>query len=194
MSRTLGERIRAARNHRGMEQADLGRALGQRDGTTVSKWENDDRRPSSDALLAIVKALRVNGHWLLTGEGAPDSPAADLGATLEEIRALVLPGGGIPVGSFAELVAFAEDVRIANRGAAPLTWLSLAVCAAKEWTARGELQLSPTERRFWEAYVATVAGEAELPAPNPEELERAVGLGFPPGTTRSGSEKTEVGT
>lgn len=89
MSQTLGGRILWARERRGLEQAVLGRALGQRDGTTISKWEHDERRPSADALVAVVRALEVNAHWLLTGEGEPWALPGEADRVLARVRALV---------------------------------------------------------------------------------------------------------
>ncbi len=36
---------------------------------TISEWETDAKAPSFESLVAIVRALDLDGHWLLTGEG-----------------------------------------------------------------------------------------------------------------------------
>lgn len=65
------ERLRLVLEDRAMTQADLARELGV--GTaTVSEWFTRGRVPSGDVMLRLPHALRVSGHWLLTGEGAKD--------------------------------------------------------------------------------------------------------------------------
>lgn len=73
------ERVRQAWSATGMSQKALARLL-KTDQATVNLWLSDagDTAPSAGWLTALTKALRVSGHWLLTGEGsktAPDEPA-----------------------------------------------------------------------------------------------------------------------
>ncbi|MBA4159362.1 MAG: helix-turn-helix transcriptional regulator [Gemmatimonadetes bacterium] len=62
------ERLRQCLDDRGMSQADLARELGV-GVATVSEWFTRGRVPNGDVMLRLPEALRVNGHWLLTGEG-----------------------------------------------------------------------------------------------------------------------------
>jgi transcriptional regulator with XRE-family HTH domain len=62
------ERLRQVLDDRGMSQADLARDLGV-GVATVSEWFTRGRVPNGDVLLRLPHSLRVNGHWLLTGEG-----------------------------------------------------------------------------------------------------------------------------
>lgn len=61
-------RLRLVLSDRGMSQADLARELGV-GVATVSEWFTRGRVPNGDVMLRLPQALRVNGHWLLTGEG-----------------------------------------------------------------------------------------------------------------------------
>jgi len=63
------ERLRQCLDDRSMSQADLARELGV-GVATVSEWFTRGRVPSGDVMLRLPQVLRVNGHWLLTGEGS----------------------------------------------------------------------------------------------------------------------------
>jgi transcriptional regulator with XRE-family HTH domain len=71
------ERLRQGLDERGMSQADLARELNV-GVATVSEWFTRGRVPNGDVMLRLPGALRVNGHWLLTGEG-PSHREASLG-------------------------------------------------------------------------------------------------------------------
>jgi transcriptional regulator with XRE-family HTH domain len=62
------ERLRQVLADRGLSQADLARELNV-GVATVSEWFTRGRVPNGDVMLRLPGALRVNGHWLLTGEG-----------------------------------------------------------------------------------------------------------------------------
>jgi transcriptional regulator with XRE-family HTH domain len=62
------ERLRQVLDDRAMSQADLARELGV-GVATVSEWFTRGRVPNGDVMLRLPAALKVNGHWLLTGEG-----------------------------------------------------------------------------------------------------------------------------
>lgn len=65
------ERLRQVLDDREMSQADLARELGV-GVATVSEWFTRGRVPNGDVMLRLPYTLRVNGHWLLTGEGPRD--------------------------------------------------------------------------------------------------------------------------
>jgi transcriptional regulator with XRE-family HTH domain len=72
------ERLRQVLGDREMSQADLARELGV-GVATVSEWFTRGRVPSGDVMLRLPRALAVNGHWLLTGEGPRDlDPGAEM--------------------------------------------------------------------------------------------------------------------
>lgn len=73
------ERLRQVLDDREMSQADLARDVGV-GVATVSEWFTRGRVPNGDVMLRLPGALKVSGHWLLTGEGPRElelSPAGD---------------------------------------------------------------------------------------------------------------------
>lgn len=67
MANTLGERIRAERQARGMTLTELGRRAGVSPGMLSDLEQN--RSKGSTRLHEIAKALQVNPHWLAAGSG-----------------------------------------------------------------------------------------------------------------------------
>lgn len=65
---TLGDRLRKARVHNGLDQSEMARKLGVAQ-TAVAKWEADQRRPRD--LLAVVdhwaEITGVPREWLMFG-------------------------------------------------------------------------------------------------------------------------------
>jgi transcriptional regulator with XRE-family HTH domain len=89
---TLGDRLAAAREKQGFDQAGLARKLGVRD-TTVAQWEADASEPRSNRVQMLAGLLGVSLRWLLTGEGDgvedPDNtsrPDPHIAAILSELR------------------------------------------------------------------------------------------------------------
>ena len=56
--RTIGKRIKTAREAAGLSQPELGERLG-RSTTTVYRWEKDRTEPSVKTLCKVAAALRV---------------------------------------------------------------------------------------------------------------------------------------
>ena len=72
---TIGERIKAAREARGLSQADLAKELGFQSATAISLIENNERGVSMEVLNALSGVLHRNTQYFLTGE---DSKPVDL--------------------------------------------------------------------------------------------------------------------
>lgn len=69
MSLTFGERVVLARKRAKLSQEALGEAVNVHR-NTVAGWEGPAATmPDGDAMVQLPAALRVSGHWLLTGEG-----------------------------------------------------------------------------------------------------------------------------
>lgn len=66
---TLGERLRKARNHAGMEQVELADALGVAR-NTISNYETDRRHPSKALIRYWAEVCGVSNDWLVDGDGA----------------------------------------------------------------------------------------------------------------------------
>lgn len=107
---TFGERLRAAREKRGLDQEQLGEKLGHKDGTQVSRWESDARAPRLHQVVALVEVLGIDGGWLLTGEGRPEPRRpGEAEARLEAVE-LVL-GGQVDPADVIELATVDEGER-----------------------------------------------------------------------------------
>jgi hypothetical protein len=65
------DRLRELLEDRDMTQSELARGLEVGE-ATVSEWFTRGRVPQGDVFLRLPWLLRVNGHWLLTGEGPRD--------------------------------------------------------------------------------------------------------------------------
>lgn len=84
---TLAKRVKAARARlEGMRQEDLAIASGLKQGD-ISKIENG-KILKTTGLVALARALRVDAHWLATGEGAmlPITGWPGTRLTIEEIH------------------------------------------------------------------------------------------------------------
>ncbi|MEM8959537.1 MAG: helix-turn-helix domain-containing protein [Pseudomonadota bacterium] len=91
---TFGDRMARARDHAGMDQAQLARRLGVK-ASTVRNWEADRSEPRANRLQMLSGLWGVSIIWLLSGEGegvpdvtATDIDAADLTDLLAELRDL----------------------------------------------------------------------------------------------------------
>lgn len=86
--RSLGTRIRQAREAKGLSQDQLGDAVGPVTREAVSLWEADKTRPRDHRLEQIAAVLAVSYEWLRTGKEPPDS------ATLAQEAAAILAQAG----------------------------------------------------------------------------------------------------
>ncbi len=100
---TFGDRLAAAREHRGLSRPDLARRLGVK-AETVDAWEEDLSEPRANRLNMLAELLGVSLPWLLSGEGVGVAP----------------PGEGLGPDEIAPMLAEmrqirAEMLRFANR-------------------------------------------------------------------------------
>ena len=65
---TFGDRVAAARDAAGMNQATLARRLGVHL-ATLRSWENDMSEPRANRLSMLAGLLNVSMMWLINGEG-----------------------------------------------------------------------------------------------------------------------------
>ncbi|TVP71805.1 MAG: XRE family transcriptional regulator [Rhodobacteraceae bacterium] len=89
---TFGDRLTAAREAQGLDQATLARRLGVKL-KTIEGWENDSSEPRANKLQMVAGLLNVSIRWLLTGEGeglsepaTEEELAADAAALLADLR------------------------------------------------------------------------------------------------------------
>ncbi len=72
---TLGDRLAKAREHAGIEQAELADRL-LRSRATISNYENDVTRPADRVVRAWAEACGVDYAWLV-GDDQPAAADAD---------------------------------------------------------------------------------------------------------------------
>lgn len=99
MKKQIAERIRMARQHAGMTQAEAAMSLGV-DKSAVAHWERGATVPTNANFCGMARAYGVDHQWLATGEGdmhrhlrLDDMPAARLecfALTESEERILLL--------------------------------------------------------------------------------------------------------
>ncbi|MGB8452776.1 MAG: helix-turn-helix transcriptional regulator [Anaerocolumna sp.] len=65
---TIGERIRAIRKDKGMNQNDFGAKIGLAS-NTITNYETDRRNPSNQVIELICREFNVSEIWLRTGKG-----------------------------------------------------------------------------------------------------------------------------
>ena len=65
---TFGDRLALAREHAGMDQAQLARRLGVKFQTLLN-WETDRAEPRANRLQMLAGLLNVSMVWLMTGDG-----------------------------------------------------------------------------------------------------------------------------
>lgn len=90
---TFGDRLAAAREAAGMDQATLAKRLGIKV-KSLKNWENDASDPRANKVQMLAGMLNVSMIWLMTGEGEgvsdpDDDPiSADVNSVLAEMRSL----------------------------------------------------------------------------------------------------------
>lgn len=76
-NKEIGKRIREARTAKGIKQKKFAEQLGLHS-ASLSKIESGEVYTSVEILLKINSFLGVNLHWILTGEGTPETPAGGI--------------------------------------------------------------------------------------------------------------------
>lgn len=90
---TLGERIRHIRKKLRLNQAQFAAALGIKSGTSVSKYEDDQRRPGKNVLQEIARLGNVSVDRLLDlAAGKPREESGETTLSLSTGRACPLNG------------------------------------------------------------------------------------------------------
>ncbi|GAA0346889.1 hypothetical protein GCM10008931_42700 [Oceanobacillus oncorhynchi subsp. oncorhynchi] len=64
---TIGERINYLRNQKGISMSDLAKAI-ESNSSAISAWENNQKNPSTNSVIAMAEYFNVSLDWLLKGE------------------------------------------------------------------------------------------------------------------------------
>lgn len=85
---TIGDRIRKAREAKGLKQPQLSDAAGVSKGT-ISMWETGVTNPRGQNLYNVAKVLGVSSEYLLTGKEPDDDGAPKTDPAIEEMTQLL---------------------------------------------------------------------------------------------------------
>jgi repressor LexA len=126
MKNSIGDRLREAREMKGLEQSTLADKIDVAT-RTVQRWEKGEQVPDGMMITAIAKATGIQPSWLLTGEGEhfsivsrPGNLYSLQGAARKRTKLVELPLlSSVPAGKVATIfhpdytddVVTTEDVR-----------------------------------------------------------------------------------
>lgn len=81
---TLGERLRIARERKGLTQIQV-KEKTNINNKTLSGYENNVSEPDTRTLVALAELYEVSYKWLLTGEGKIDNESSDWDSKLPDL-------------------------------------------------------------------------------------------------------------
>ncbi len=67
----FASRLRDVRNKAGLTQEQLGEKLGFKGNTAIYRFESGTSSPSIETLSKLASVLKIDLHWLITGEPSP---------------------------------------------------------------------------------------------------------------------------
>jgi len=113
---TVGERLRMVRTKEGLLLKEVGAICGIT-AQTLSRYENNDRKPDYEFLGRFVKHFKISTDWLLFGE-SPIYKAADLDRDVKEsfielsdlVNSKDIPDIDIPGKFWFSLQKIADDI------------------------------------------------------------------------------------
>ena len=85
--KTLGRRIKLARENAGLMQSELAAKIGVKSAGVISNWETDKSKPDADKIVALCNALGVSCSYLLDYYGSTEVSSLEV-SLLEKIRKL----------------------------------------------------------------------------------------------------------
>jgi len=88
MSSTMGERLKAAREHAGLYQERLAELIGVTSGRVISNWEKNIARPDADKMVRICSVLDISPSYLLGYDSGSEYLEPDEQAVLRKYREL----------------------------------------------------------------------------------------------------------
>lgn len=62
---SLGERIRNARDAKGLKQAELAKMIDVKSAAVISNWEKDVNKPDADKIIRLCEVLGISASYLL---------------------------------------------------------------------------------------------------------------------------------
>lgn len=98
---TMGERIRKAREAKGLLQSQLAELVPVKSGSVISNWEKNINKPDADKIVRLCQILDLSLSYLLDyyGETAPaEQELSNKPISLEESNSLLVAMGYIREG------------------------------------------------------------------------------------------------
>ena len=62
---SLGERIRIARDAKGLKQSELAEMIEVKSAGVISNWEKDINKPDADKIIKLCEVLEISASYLL---------------------------------------------------------------------------------------------------------------------------------
>lgn len=84
----LGDRVKLARKRSKLTQDELAEKLGVTT-RTINHYENNQRNPKRNMLIAIAKVCDINIAWLKDGRGIPTKNIKEIGSEMKEMKEAV---------------------------------------------------------------------------------------------------------
>lgn len=70
---TIGERIKASRENKGLLQSELAKMIGEKSAGVISNWEQDVSKPNANKIIKLCEVLDVSPAYLLDYRGKEKS-------------------------------------------------------------------------------------------------------------------------
>lgn len=81
---TMGERLRNARENKGLLQSQLANLIGVKSSAVISNWEKDTNKPDAEKIVRICEALNISLSYLLDYHG--ENPIKLSNTEMEHIK------------------------------------------------------------------------------------------------------------
>lgn len=81
---TMGERLRNARENKGLLQSQLANLIGVKSSAVISNWEKDTNKPDAEKIVRICEALNISLSYLLDYHG--ENPIKLSNTEIEHIK------------------------------------------------------------------------------------------------------------
>lgn len=89
---SLGERIKAARDNKGLKQSELADLIDVKSSGVISNWEKDINKPDADKIIKLCEVLDISASYLLDYYGGDIDITFDEKEKIKKYRRLDLHG------------------------------------------------------------------------------------------------------
>ena len=71
---TIGERIKASRESKGLLQSELAKMVGEKSAGVISNWEQNVSKPNANKIIKLCEVLEISPAYLLNYYGKEKAP------------------------------------------------------------------------------------------------------------------------